>query len=78
VQQRSIATRTLEPAAPTQLRLFAGEATELEPGGAKPSNRHAVGVAAAASVRGRRAMKIVRRNGQGDFYRNATGALDLR
>jgi hypothetical protein len=25
-----------EPAAPTQLRLFDGEATELEPGGTKP------------------------------------------
>ena len=37
--------RVPEPVAPTQLRLFVGEATELEPGcaspgAAKPSNRH--------------------------------------
>jgi len=37
--------RVPEPAAPTQLRLFVGEATELElgcasPGNTKPSNRH--------------------------------------
>ena len=32
--------RVPEPAKPTQLRLFAGEAIELEPCSTKPSNRH--------------------------------------
>jgi hypothetical protein len=32
--------RVPEPAAPTQSRLFDGEATEIDPGTAKPSNRH--------------------------------------